>query len=99
MDSPLLTPELRNPRPGEFHAASGYPSLRPVTTGVLTGEEREGSGRSLTEQSLAWFPMPGGPQGELPVHDGWRDYDYGRRRRVAFDLERFDKRQKQPYDR
>lgn len=24
MDSPLLTPELRNPRQGEFHAASGY---------------------------------------------------------------------------
>ena len=30
----------------QLGAVNGYPSLRPVTTGVLTGVEREGSGRS-----------------------------------------------------
>jgi hypothetical protein len=51
------------------------------------------------EKTLAWHPMPNEPKGEMPVIDGWRDYGYDRRKRIAFDLERLEKRQKQPYDR
>lgn len=57
------------------------------------------SERLQLEQTLAWHPMPNEPKDEMPVRDGWRDYGYERRKRVPFDLERLEKRQKQPYDR
>lgn len=43
--------------------------------------------------------MPNEPRSGPVTSDGYRDYGFDRRQRVNFDLERLDKRQKQPGDR
>lgn len=56
MDAAPQALSLTETAPAAFHAAPGYPSLRSVTTGVLTGVEREGSGRSPSRAAYqrAW---------------------------------------------
>ena len=46
------------------------------------------------EISLAWHPQPSTDRngGEMPVIDGWRDMGHSRRWRVAFDLDRYERR-------
>jgi hypothetical protein len=42
---------------------------------------------------LRWHPQPGIRKNhEMPVHDGWRDLGGNRRWRVAFDLDRYERR-------
>lgn len=53
---PIATPPAASTPTGEFAAAHGYPSLSQATTGVPTGTEREGSGRSSArEKQRRWY--------------------------------------------